>query len=379
MASRRGHGEGSIFKRKVGGKVVGWVAMLDLGYESGKRKRQAIYGRDRADVQAKLDEAKHNLRRGLLIAGPKVTTAQWLERWLKDVAKPNVRPSTFRRYKDLSEKHIAPTLGRIPLVKLVPSDVRQLLNEKLASGLSPRSVHHIRAVLRTALHHAERDGLIQRNAASLAESPHVERKEMQSFSPEQARTFQQAIKTDPEEALYLVTLDAGLRQGEALGLRWEDVDLDAGIIHINRALQRVEGKLVLVEPKSKSSRRTVKLGAIAAQTLREHRALQTKERLRLGSMWIDHGLAFTGGHGLPVNGNQLTKRFQAMLKRIGLPRMRFHDHSSASLLLSQGISARMVMERLGHSDIGLTLNTYSHVIPALRQEAADAMDRVLGS
>ncbi len=378
--ARRGHGEGSMYKRKVGGKVVGWVAMLDLGYENGKRKRQAIYGRDKAEVQAKLDEAKHNRRGGLSLAGPKLTTAQWLERWLKDVAKPNVRPSTFRRYKDLTEKHITPTLGRIPLARLAPADVRQLLNEKLAGGLSPRSVHHIRAVLRTALHHAERDGLIQRNAASLAESPHVERQEMQSFSPEQARTFQQAIKTDPEEALYLLTLDAGLRQGEVLGLRWEDVELDAGKIHINRALQRVEGKLVLVEPKSRSSRREVKLSTIAAQALREHRARQTRERLRLGERWIDHGLVFTSEHGLPLDGNTLTKRFQAMLKRIGLPRMRFHDlrHSSASLLLSQGIPARMVMERLGHSDIGLTLNTYSHVIPALRQEAADAMDRVLG-
>ena len=379
MATRRGHGEGSIFKRKVGGKVVGWTAMLDLGYENGKRKRQAFYGRDRGEVRAKLDEARHNLRRGLLVAGPKVTTAQWLERWLRDVAKPNVRPSTFRRYKDLTEQHIVPGLGRIPLERLTPADVRQLLNAKLAEGLAPRTVHHVRSVLRTALHHAERDGLIQRNAAALAESPRVERKEMQSFTPEQARAFQLGIKADPEQALYLVSLDSGLRQGEVLGLRWQDVDLDAGALRVTHALQRVERKLVLVELKTKKSKRTVKLGVVVAKVLRDHRAWQVREQLRLGSQWIDHGLVFTGAHGLPLDGTGLTKRFQALLERVGLPRMRFHDlrHSSASLLLSQHIPARVVMERLGHSTINLTLDTYSHVIQALNQEAADAMDRVL--
>src|SRR5437773_258765 len=127
MARRRGHGEGAIFKRKVSGKVVGWTAMLDLGFENGKRKRQAFYGRDRAEAQAKLDEARHALRKGTFVAGPKITTGQWLERWLRDVAKPNVRPSTFKSYRDLLEDHILPTLGRIPLDRLSPADVRQVM------------------------------------------------------------------------------------------------------------------------------------------------------------------------------------------------------------------------------------------------------------
>jgi integrase len=376
---RRGHGEGSIFKRKVGGKMVGWTAILDLGFENGKRKRLALYGRDRGEVQAKLDDERSKLRRGLSVGGPKLTTAEWLERWLRDVAKPKVRPSTYRRYKDLSEQHIAPMLGRIPLERLTPADVRQLLNAKLAEGLAPRTVHHVRSVLRTALHHAERDGLIQRNAAALAESPRVERKEMKSFTPEQARTFQQAIKTDPEQALYLVALDSGMRQGEILGLRWHNVDLEAGSLSLTHALQRVEGELVLVELKTTKSKRTLKLGVVAAKGLRDQRAWQVNERLRLGERWIDHGLVFTGAHGLPLENTALTKRFQALLARIGLPRMRFHDlrHSSATLLMSQHIPARVVMERLGHSTINLTLDTYSHVIQALNQEAADAMDRVL--
>jgi integrase len=139
---RRGHGSGAVYKRKVGGKVVGWTAMLDLGFEGGKRKRQAFYARTQDEVQAKLDEARHALRKGTFIAGPKSTTAQWLERWLRDVAKPNVRPSTFRRYKDLTEQHIVPSIGRIPLERLSPADMRQLLNAKGAT-LAPRTVHHI--------------------------------------------------------------------------------------------------------------------------------------------------------------------------------------------------------------------------------------------
>jgi integrase len=375
---RRGHGSGAVYKRKVGGKVVGWTAMLDLGFEGGKRKRQAFYARTQDEVQTKLDEARHAQRKGTFVAGPKITTAEWLERWLRDVAKPNVRPSTFRRYKDLTEQHIAPTVGRIPLERLTPADVRQLLNAKSAD-LAPRTVHHIRAVLRTALHQAERDGLVTRNAAALAESPRVERQEMKAFTPEQARAFQQAIKGDPEEALYLVTLDAGLRQGEVLGLSWQDVDLAAGVVRVAHALQRVEGKLVLVEPKSNTSRRAIKLGGVAAQALREHHARQVAEQDRV--TWLPFGLVFTGAHGLPLDGTALTKRFQGVLKAAGLPRMRFHDlrHSSASLLLSQHIPARVVMERLGHSTITLTMNTYSHVIAELNQEAADAIDRVLST
>ena len=375
---RRGHGEGSIFKRKVGGQVVGHVAMLDLGYIDGKRKRKAIYGKTRKEVSDRLDEERRKLRAGINIAGPKVTTSQWLERWLRDVAKPNVRPSTFKSYRDLLEDHVIPVVGRIPLERLSPADVRHVMSACTATGAAPRTVHHVRAVLRNALRQAERDGLVQRNAAALAEPPRIEPQEMKAFTPEQARSFQQTIKGDPLEALYLVTLDTGLRQGEALGLRWQDVDLDAGTITVRYALQRVEGKLVLVEPKSQTSRRKVQPGAVAMRSLREHHARQTEEQERV--TWLPFGLVFTGAHGHPLDGVAVTKRFQAILKAAGLPRMRFHDlrHSSATLLLCQGIAARVVMERLGHSNITLTLNTYSHVIPQLRQGAADAIDRVFG-
>lgn len=380
MATRRGHGEGSIFKRKLGGKVVGWMAMLDLGFENGKRKRQTFYGRDRAAVQQKLDDARQKLSRGLFVGGPKLTTAEWLKRWLSDVAKPNVRPSTFKSYRDLLGQHVIPALGRIPLERLSPSDVRQMMNAVLSKGLSARTVHHIRAVLRNALHQAERDGLIQRNAAALAEPPRVVRQEMKSLTPDQARIFQQAIKGDPIEALCITALDSGMRQGEVLGLRWQDVDLATGTIRVVHALQRVNGKLVLVEPKSRTSRRAVKLGALASQVLRDHRASQVNGRLELGGRWVDLDFVFTGPYGVPLDGVGVTKRFQQLLKAAALPRIRFHDlrHTSASLLFGQHVAARVVMERLGHSNISLTLGTYSHLIPELNQEAADAMDRALG-
>lgn len=378
MAKRRGHGEGSVFERRVDGKVVGYVAMLDLGYVDGRRRRQAFYGKTKAEVRDKLDAAREAKRKGTLPAR-RVTVEQWLTRWLKD-GGPSLRPTTREHYEAHCRLHLIPTLGRIALDRLTPSDVRALLNAKIEVGLSPRSVHHLRAVLRNALHAAERDGLVYRNVAALAEPPHVPHVEMRTLTPDEVRTFQAAIAGTDDEALYITTLSLGLRQGEVLGLRWSDVDLDGRSLRVSQALQRIDRRFVFVEPKSKTSRRSVRLSTSVVELLRGHRAQQNQERLRLGPKWLDLDLVFCGPHGEPLEGTRVTKRFQAILKAAGLPRLRFHDlrHSSASLLLAQGTPARVVMQRLGHSSISLTLGTYSHVIPELEDQAADAMDRVLG-
>jgi integrase len=200
---------------------------------------------------------------------------------------------------------------------------------------------------------------------------------------EQARTFLAAIRGDRLEALYLVALGCGLRQGEILGLRWSDVDLDAGTLTVRQALARIEGQLVLVEPKSATSRRVVPLPALVRDALAAHRVRQDQECLPLrpepGDVFAD--LVFTTTLGTPLDGISVTRRFQRTLRAAGLPHQRFHDlrHACASLLLAQGVPARVVMETLGHSEISLTLNTYSHVLPSLGREAAERMDQVLGA
>lgn len=198
-------------------------------------------------------------------------------------------------------------------------------------------------------------------------------------TPTQARTFLDAIRGDRLEALYAVAVALGLRQGEILGLRWADVDLDVGKITVCQALQRVDGRLTFVEPKSRRSRRTIPMPPTVARALRAHRARQLEERLTGGPDWNEHDLVFVSTTGTPLDGRNLTRRFQAVLERAGLPRMRFHDarHTCASLLLAQGVQPRVIMETLGHSQIGLTLNTYAHVIPELQREAAERMEEVL--
>jgi integrase len=312
-----------------------------------------------------------------------VTLGTFLEAWLTDVVRLSVRPRTYASYRYVVRLHLAPCLGHRPLVALSPADVQAFLNAKSASGLSPRTVAYLRGVLRGALGHAERMDLVNRNVARLARPPRIPRRPVSPLSAEQARAFLAAIRGDRLEALYLVALGVGLRQGEILGLRWADVDLEAGTLTVRHALARIEGQLVLVEPKSATSRRVVRLPAFVRDALVAHRVRQAHESLPLrpepGDVFAE--LVFTTTLGTPLDGISVTRRFQRILVAAGLPRQRFHDlrHACASLLLAQGVPARVVMETLGHSEISLTLNTYSHVMPSLGREAAERMDQLLGA
>ena len=309
-----------------------------------------------------------------------VTLNAFLAHWLADIVRLSVRPKTFVSYRSFVRLHLAPALGDIPLTELRPGDVQAYLNRKAATGLAPRTVAYHRNILRQALGHAERTELIGRNVAKLALPPRIPRREVRPLTPEQARTFLAAIAGERLRALYLVALGVGLRQGEILGLRWSDVDLLAGTIRVRQALQRVEGVFTFVEPKSATSRRLVPLPAIVREALLAHRERRSADgagRARTSAEFAD--LVFTTTVGTPIDGISVTRRFQRILNAAGLPHQRFHDlrHACASLLLAQGVPARVVMETLGHSQISLTLNTYCHVIPALGREAAERMDEVL--
>jgi integrase len=352
-----------------------------LGYVGGKRVRKSLYGKTRREVQQKLVVAQRDLQRGITPTDDRLTTGQFLDRWLEDVAKATVRPRTYVSYEQTVRLHLKPTLGRIVLSRLRPQQVQALLNAKLASGLSPRSVGIVHAVLRTALNQGVQWDMVPRNVAALVQPPRVTRAEISPLTPEQARDFLDAVRGDRLEALYSVGLALGLRQGEILGLRWADVDLEGGTIRVTQALQRVNGRLDFVEPKSLSSRRTIPMPATVARALRAHRPWQLEERLAAGARWRESDLVFTTSLGTPLDSRNITRRFQVALERAGLPRLRFHDlrHTAASLMLAQGVPARVVMETLGHSQISLTMNTYSHVVPALQREAADRMEAILSN
>jgi integrase len=374
MARSRGNGEGSIYQRKSDGK---WCTAVTL--ENGKRR--VLYGKTRQEVAKRLSKALQDREQGLPVAVERQTVKLFLERWLEDSARPKLRPSTFKSYSDLVKLHLVPELGKIAVGKLTPQDVQGMMARKQAAGLSPRRVQMIRAVLRKALGQAVKWGLVGRNVATLVEPPRVQYPEIRPLTPEQARTLVEAAKGDRLEALYTVALAIGLRQGEALGLKWEALDLDAGTLHVRAALQFVAGTFQFVEPKTARSRRTIRLPRFAIEALRAHKVRQLEERLLAGSRWREHGLVFPSSIGTPLHAASVTHRFQALLARAQLPRQRFHDlrHCAATLMLVQGLSMRVVMETLGHSQISLTMNTYSHVMPALQQDAADRMDALFGT
>ena len=239
------------------------------------------------------------------------------------------------------------------MAKLSPSDIQPFLNDKLAEGLSPRTVRYLHAVLRRALGQALKRGLVPRNVATLVNLPKAQRPEVEPFTPDQARSFLAAIHGDRLEALYSVALSVGLRQGEALGLRWEDVDLDTGTITVRKALQRLNGVFELVEPKTARSRRTIALPQTAVTALRVHRTRQLQERLLAGSKWCENGLVFTNTFGTPIDASNLIRHFHRALVAAGtpsktLPRLAPYVCSHCCL---RKASIRVSLDIFGHSQM----------------------------
>lgn len=366
----RGRGEGSIYHRADGR----WCAAVVL--DDGRRR--VYYGRTRREAADKLHGALKSRRLGANLQTAGLTTSVFLKRWLADSVLPKVRPKTYDGYESLIRLHIDPAIGSIPLEKLGPQDVQALINRKLAEGLSPKTVAYMRGVLRTALNRAVRWGLVVRNAASLTDPPRQITRELRYLDPEEIGRLLEAVSGDRLHALYLAAIALGMRQGELLGSRWSDVDLDAGRWHVRRQLQRRAGSIAFTEPKTARSRRTVDIPASLVAALRSHRARQLEERL-VADSWDGGDLVFTNRQGGPLVGTEVTKRLQRLARGAGIDNLRFHDlrHTCATLLLAQQVPARVVMELLGHSQIGLTMNLYSHVIPALRREAADRMEAAL--
>jgi integrase len=373
--SRRGQNEGSIFKRNDGR----WCAVVNIGWEGGLRRRKYIYGETRQGVAQELTKVLREKQQGLPIAVERQTLAQFLTDWLEESVRTRVRPRTFESWELIVRRHVVPTLGHLPLQKISPQLIRGLLNRKLADGLSAQTVRHIRTVLRRALGEAVKFGLIARNSAALVDGPRISRREIHPLTLEEARRFLGAAKGERPEALYSVALAVGLRRGEALGLRWQYVDLERRTLTVNQTLQRVNGKLRFLEPKTERSRRTISIPDIVVASLHLHRKHQLEERLANGPHWQDLGLVFATRVGTPLEPRNVHRDFKRILTKAGVPDQRFHDlrHAAASLLLAQGVSPRVVMELLGHSRISITMDTYSHVVPSLMREAADKMDEIL--
>ncbi len=280
--------------------------------------------------------------------------------------------------------HLVPALGHLKLKALMPLHVQGLYSSKLDSGLSVRTVRLVHTTLHKALKQAVRWGLVHQERHRGRKPPKLSRdarKDIQPLSQEQARALLAAARDDRLEALYVLAVSAGLRQGELLGLRWRDVDMERGTLSVHRQLTRSkEDGLRFTEPKSKKSRRSIRLAGSVTEALRRHRSAQNKERLRLGTLWKDQDLVFANRTGAPLDVANLTNySFRPLLERAELPRIRFHDlrHTCATLLLSRNVNPKIVQEMLGHANISETMDTYSHVLPSMQETAVSAMESAL--
>jgi len=372
--AKRPNSEGCLTKRTDGR----WMVRVTL--PGGKRL--SLYGKTQSEALAKLRKARRDLEEGRIPAPEKLTVKQWLDIW-RDTVAHSVRPRTAIRYAEIVNLHLIPRLGYIKLARLQPSDVERAIREALETGQSPRTVHHHRAVLRTALNHAIRHGVLARNAAALSEAPHVPEGEHDAISPARAKAILQAVKGHRLEALYLLLLATGLREGEALGLRWDDVSLEDGTVSVRRVLQKVKGEWVFPEPKTKRSRRTVSLPAPVVAALQSHQARHLQERLQVPPLvWegARYGnLVFSTVTGGPLTPDAVIWHFRQLLAKAGLPKMKIHDlrHGAASLMAAMGIPPRVAMELLGHSQISTTMNIYAHVAPEYGREAMERIGKVL--
>lgn len=375
---RRGRNEGSIRYRDSDGR---WEATISLGDGSGRRK--SFYAKTRAEVARKLAAALRDVEQGVPLADERQSVALYLASWLATL-ESTVDEATYLHHESNVRLHLVPRLGRVRLARLSAQHVQQLYAAKLGEGLSPTTVHHLHATLHKALDAAVRLDLIPRNVSELVDAPRMAERVIHVLTAEQARTLLEAVRGHRLEALYVLALSTGMRQGELLGLRWRYVELDASggaVLRVATALKRLKRthQWAFAEPKTKRSRRTIALAPQTADMLRRHRARQLQERLLVGEAWRDLDLVFATGDGGPLWPHNVFHQFHRFLERAGLPRIRFHDlrHTCATLLLAARVNPKVVSEQLGHASVAITLDIYAHVLPDMQQDAAAALASVL--
>jgi integrase len=369
--ARRGHNEGTIVQRKDGR----WEGKCYVLLANGGRTRRSVYGRTRSEVADKLAELQTQVRQGLVAPKAGMTVEQYLLSWLEDVAKRNLRTRTYENYETNVRVHLVPGLGSKRLDRLTPAEVRRFLHAKADAGLAAGTVKKLHVVLGSALQAAVRDGLLARNVARLVQVSVPDGLPNEPWTMSETKAFLQAAEDDRLHALWAVAVALGMRRGEIAGLRWTDVDLAAGTLRVEQTLQRTKDGLRFVPPKTRRSRRSIPLPRPCVEALRAHRRRQARERLALGPAWTDSGLVFTTMLGTPIEPRNISRSFDQLCDRADLRRIRLHDlrHTCATLLLAQGVPARVVMEILGHSQIAVTMNTYTHVVPELQREAIDRL------
>ena len=361
-----------------------YTIVLNLGIDpaTGKRKQQWLSIRGtKKEAEKRLGELLHQLDTGTFMKPSKTTLGEFLERWIKDY-QPNLSPRGFERYQEIIRKHLIPSLGSIVLTQLRPENIQSHYTAKMKDGLSPKTVNFHHSVLHVALQTALKWGLIARNPADAVDPPRVRRRDMQTWDEDDIARFLEVAKGSPYYELFYLALFTGMRRSELLALRWLDVDFIFSQIYVNRSLHRLrDGSYILTEPKSEKSRRTIALPPSVTLLLKDYQEKRKQVAAALGVSLSDNDLVFSHLDGKPLRPNTVTHAWKVLAARAGLKIIRFHDarHTHASLMLKAGTHPKIVQERLGHSSIAMTLDTYSHVAPGLQEAAAEKFESMVNS
>lgn len=359
-----------------------WLVRIYLGEDSNGKRRyvnKTVRGTKR-DAQKWLNGALRDQDLGVFVEPKSITLDEYFDRWLEAAARPRVSRRTADGYAGLLGRYIRPAIGHKRLENLQPLDIQKVYGEMQARGLSARVVRHAHSALHNALKQAVKWGVIVRNPSDLVELPKVAHKERRVLSPDEAARFLEATDIMPHGLIFEVALLSGMRPEEYLALKWADVDLARCTAQVRRALVRHKKSWSFEEPKTARSRRTIFLPAPLLSKLVAHKRKQAEERLKLGAAWQAHDLVFCSEQGTPLSIPNLTYRyFRPILEKAELPRIRLYDlrHTCATLLLIAEENPKVVSERLGHSTIVLTLDTYSHVLPTMQQQATKRLEKLL--
>lgn len=370
-----------------------WAFDVFTGYDSnGKRERVQKGGfNTRDEAQKAMNEVIQRRNEGTFVSPSQQTFGAFLEEeWLPAI-RSTIRPSTYSSYSMLVSKHVSPALGKEKLQALTPGKLNALYSFLLSNGrsdgrggLSAKTVRNIHVVIRKSLGDAVRWGRVARNVATFADAPRLRQagdKEMRTWNATELRTFLESISEDRLYAAWFLGAMTGMRRGEILGVRWQDIDLDSGSLSIRQTLITTDYKLTFSSPKTKRSRRQIALDRQTLSVLRAHHKRQLEERMMVGAGYEDSGLAFTVPTGGAVHPDAFSQAFERHVRRAGLPRIRLHDlrHTYATLALAAGIPVKIVSERLGHASIAITLDVYSHVLPGMDEDASQRVaDLIFG-
>jgi integrase len=374
---------GHIQQMKKNGKPVPgyWRIIVEAGKDpiTGKRNRIIRYFRGRkADAEALKEQIIAELQQQTYIRPAKITLGEWLDTWMNDYKKLDLRPTTWQSYEQLIRMHIKPVISYVPLQDLRSEHLQKLYNEKRAAGLSPRTVRYMHAVLHEALGQAVKERKLAWNVSEAAVLPPMKQKEARALTPEEQAAFLSVLDGDRLGVAFLLLLGTGLRRSELLGLWWEDVDLENGLLYVRKGL--VEGRkvapLIYQEPKTDKSRRIIPLPKLLAEALVRH-----KERLLLEKNFHPGGPVICNTKGNPLFPSNLNRKFYELRRKAGIEHVNLHAlrHTFATRLLENGEHLKVVQELLGHSRVSTTGDIYSHVSPQLMRGAMDKLGESLSA